>query len=70
MKKKIIGLVFISVLAVCGLSSKPIEAANPTFAEQFSNEHTAQVIANYFGKLVTDEMDATVLNASTLDLSR
>lgn len=39
-----------------------------TFEEQFPNPHTAEVMASYFGKAVTDVIDDTDLSTSSLSL--
>ncbi|AMP21063.1 hypothetical protein AZF37_07700 [endosymbiont 'TC1' of Trimyema compressum] len=71
MLKKLICL-FFSILFIAITTTitinKPVTAA-VTFNSQFPNSHTAQVISGYFGKHPTDVMDATTLNATSLELS-
>ncbi|AMP20975.1 hypothetical protein AZF37_07200 [endosymbiont 'TC1' of Trimyema compressum] len=40
-----------------------------TFAQQFPNSHTAEVVANQFGKTVNDLMDSNVLNTTFCDFN-
>lgn len=62
-------ITLISIICLSTLSSNPVKAAGPTFETQFPNAHTAQVVANYFGKSVTDEITPTEVNTTTLNIS-
>lgn len=65
-------LTFVLVIAVLAgiAASHPVKAANLTFTEQFPNTHTAQVIAEKFNMLPTDEISAANIAATTLDVSK
>lgn len=66
-------LTFVLIIAVLvGVAlSHPVKAAGIgiTFEEQFSNSHTAQVIASKFGKLSSDEITDNDIGITNLDIS-
>ena len=68
LKNLILGLTLAITIIVGGFLSQPLKAANPTFSEQFPNTYTAQVMIDYFGKAVTDEIDATTMGTVYIDL--
>lgn len=71
-KRKVVALTILlgTVLMLTNSFTKSVKAAGigTTFEEQFPNAHTAQVIAEYFGRVSTDEIDSADLNETDLYL--